>query len=191
MKGYLTLRRKVLNRLRQDLPNHLSYHGIEHTLDVLNVCEQYIRRYQLNINDRYMLRLGATVHDMGFLKSPVNHEETGSNMAAELMRELEMGEDKIEIMRGLVMATKIPQTPHNELQKIICDADLDYLGRNDYPEISQRLFIELKYMNIITTEEEWRALQINFLKGHKYHTPFAIKNREPKKQEWLNKLINS
>lgn len=191
MKGYLSIRRTVLDRLRQDLPDHLSYHGIEHTLDVLNVCEQYIRRFKLNEEDRFMLRLGATVHDMGFLKSPVNHEEIGANMAEELMRDLGMDEDKIEIMRGLVMATKIPQTPQNELQKIICDADLDYLGRDDYPKISERLFKELKFMKILKTESEWKALQINFLKGHNFHTPFAIKNREPKKQYWLKKLQNS
>ncbi|WP_373396666.1 hypothetical protein V8V91_18185 [Algoriphagus halophilus] len=89
------------------------------------------------------------------------------------------------------MATKIPQTPLNPLQMIICDADLDYLGREDYPEISQKLFEELKYMKVIETDEQWKNLQINFLKAHHFHTPFAIKNRQPQKQAWLNKLLNS
>ncbi|MEN2284004.1 HD domain-containing protein [Algoriphagus sp. SE2] len=191
MKGYLKLRRTVLYKLKSDLPSYLSYHGLDHTLDVLNVCEQYIRRLKLSEEQRYLLRVGAIVHDMGFLKGPANHEEVGSAMAADIMRDLGINEKLIQEVKGLVMATKIPQTPLNPLQMIICDADLDYLGRSDYPEISQKLFEELKYMKVIETEEQWKNLQINFLKAHHFHTPFAVKNREPKKQVWLNKLLNS
>ncbi len=191
MKGYLKLKRIVLNKLEADLPLYLSYHGLDHTLDVLNVCEQYIRRLKLNEEQRYLIRIGAIVHDMGFLKGPANHEEVGSGMAAEIMRDLGMHEKQIIEVKGLVMATKIPQTPLNPLQMIICDADLDYLGRPDYPAISLKLFKELKYMKVIETEEQWKNLQINFLRAHHFHTPFAIKNREPKKQFWLNKLLNS
>ncbi|MFC3878924.1 HD domain-containing protein [Algoriphagus namhaensis] len=191
MNQYLSLRRRVLKRLREELPSHLTYHGIAHTSDVLHVCNQYIRRYNLSQEDRMMLKIGATVHDMGFLKSPVNHEETGANMAEQMMKEMGMSQKQVDIMRGLVMSTKIPQSPKTQLEEIICDADLDYLGRDDYPEISQRLFDELKFMGILKTPEDWKNLQINFLKSHSFHTPFAKKNREPKKQYWLNKLLNS
>lgn len=191
MKGYLPLRKYVLNRLKADLPAHLTYHGIDHTLDVLEVCEQYIRRLNLGEEERFLLRIGAVVHDMGFLVGPANHEEVGASMASELMLQFGMNENQIEEVRELVLATKIPQSPKNELQKIICDADLDYLGRDDYPEISQRLYEEFKFMKVVQTDEDWKQLQINFLKAHYFHTPFAIANRAPKKQYWLNKLLES
>jgi len=191
MQGYLKLRRHVLARLKSELPQYLAYHGMNHTLDVLNVCDQYIRRENLSEEERYLLRIGAIVHDMGFLIGPANHEAVGAEMAGVLMKDLGMKQHIIEQVKGLVMATKIPQTPLNYLQKIICDADLDYLGRDDYPTISVKLFEELKHMNIITTEQQWKDLQINFLKSHHFQTPFAIKNREPKKQYWLKKLLDS
>lgn len=191
MKGYLSLRKYVLNKLKADLPAHLTYHGIEHTLDVLAVCEQYIKRLNLGKEERFLLRIGAVVHDMGFLKGPANHEEVGAGMASELMLKLGMKDGQIEEVKGLVMSTKIPQSPKNELQEIICDADLDYLGRDDYPEISQRLYEEFKFMKVIQTDEDWKQLQINFLKAHYFHTPFAIANRAPQKQYWLNKLLES
>ena len=181
----------MLNKLKADLPEHLTYHGIEHTMDVLNVCEQYIRRLNLGEEERFLLRIGAVVHDMGFLNGSANHEEVGAGMASELMLQLGMKAAQIEEVTGLVLSTKIPQTPKNELQKIICDADLDYLGRDDYPEISQRLYKEFKFMKVIQTDEDWKNLQINFLKAHYFHTPFAIANRAPKKQYWLNKLLES
>lgn len=191
MQGYLKLRKHVLDELREKLPQYLAYHGMNHTLDVLNVCEQYIRREKLGERDRYLLRIGAIVHDMGFLIGPSNHEAVGAEMASQIMNDLGMKQGVIDDVKGLVMATKIPQTPLNDLQKIICDADLDYLGRDDYPIISVKLFAELKHMNVITTEEQWKNLQINFLTAHKFHTSFARKNREPKKQYWLKKLLNS
>jgi predicted metal-dependent HD superfamily phosphohydrolase len=155
------------------------------------VCNQYIKREKLPKEERYLLRTGAIVHDMGFLKGSGNHEEVGCGMAEILLKELGVSQKKIDIIKGLVMATKIPQNPQNHLQRIICDADLDYLGRQDYPEISQKLFEELKTMNVISTDEQWKNLQINFLKAHSYHTSFAIKNREPQKQIWLQKLLDS
>ncbi|UZD21872.1 HD domain-containing protein [Algoriphagus halophytocola] len=191
MQGYLRLRKQVLEDLKRHLPEELAYHGLEHTLDVLHVCNQYIKREKLPAEDRYLLRIGAIVHDMGFLKGPTNHEEVGSEMAAKLMRQLGFSADIITRVKGLVMATKIPQSPANHLQRIICDADLDYLGRKDYPEISQKLLVELKNMNVISTQKQWKELQINFLSKHRFHTDFAQQYREPQKQIWLQKLLDS
>jgi uncharacterized protein len=180
-----------MDKLKAELPDYLSYHGIEHTLDVLAVCEQYIRRLNLGKEERILLRIGAIVHDMGFLEGPANHEEKGAGMAAELIVKFGMDTSLIDRVKGLVLATKIPQSPKNELQKILCDADLDYLGRDDYPQISQRLFEELQFMKVIHSEDQWKQLQINFLKSHYFHTPFALVNRAPKKQYWLKKLEES
>ncbi|MFC5627044.1 HD domain-containing protein [Algoriphagus winogradskyi] len=191
MKGYRILRNRVLSDLEANLPKTLTYHALEHTLDVLNVCNQYIKREKIPYKERYLLKAGAIVHDMGFLKGAANHEEVGAGMAEIILNDLGMNQRDIDVIKGLVMATKIPQNPQSHLQRIICDADLDYLGRNDYPEISQKLFQELKNMNVISTAKQWKDLQINFLKAHKFHTPFAIKNREPKKQIWLKKLLDS
>ncbi|RAI84078.1 HD domain-containing protein [Algoriphagus yeomjeoni] len=191
MKGYRTLRNLVLSDLEANLPKTLTYHALEHTLDVLNVCNQYIKREKIPYKERYLLKVGAIVHDMGFLKGAANHEQVGAGMAENILSDLGVDQRDIDVIKGLVMATKIPQNPQNHLQRIICDADLDYLGRNDYPEISQKLFEELKNMNVISTAKQWKDLQINFLKAHHFHTPFAIKNREPKKQVWLKKLLDS
>ncbi|MDR7128848.1 putative metal-dependent HD superfamily phosphohydrolase [Algoriphagus sp. 4150] len=191
MKGYRTLRNQVLSNLEANLPKSLTYHALEHTLDVLNVCNQYIKRDKLPEEERYLLRVGAIVHDMGFLKGSANHEEVGASMAEVLLQNLEVDQKDIEVVKGLVMATKIPQNPQNHLQRIICDADLDYLGRSDYPETSLKLFEELKNMNVISTAGQWKDLQIDFLRAHHFHTPFAINNREPQKQIWLKELLDS
>lgn len=188
MKGYLKLRRIVLTKLENGLPRHLTYHNLDHVLDVLNVCNQYIKRNKIKGDDAFLLRIGAIVHDMGFLKTNINHEEVGAEMAANIMASLDMDPKHIEIVKGLILATKIPQNPKTELQKIICDSDLDYLGRGDYPEISSRLYLEFKATNVIKTDQDWKNLQISFLTKHDFHTPFAKRYRDPRKQYWLEKI---
>ena len=85
----------------------------------------------------------------------------------------------------MIMATQIPQTPHNKLEQIICDADLDYLGRDDFFTIGNKLFDELCMYGIINTELEWNKLQVRFLEKHHYFTPSAKKIRKAKKAENL------
>ena len=191
MTGYFKLRRIVLEQLKNGLPKNLTYHDVDHVLDVLGVCNQYIKRFKIKGTDAYLLRIGALVHDLGFTKSTQNHEEVGAEMAQNIMESLKMDPAHIETVKGLVMATKIPQNPKTDLQKIICDSDLDYLGRKDYVEISGKLYQELKSTNVIKTREDWVELQIRFLNSHTFHTEFARKNREPKKQFWLNYILKN
>ncbi len=188
MKGYLKLRRKALGILKSRLSEKLYYHNMEHTLDVIHVVNQYIKRTPLKKHDAYLLRIAAVLHDLGFTESNEEHEEKSAEMAEELMIEYGFSKKDIKIVQGLIRATRIPQTPQNELEKIICDADLDYLGRNDFYEISHRLFLELKGASIISNKKDWNKAQVKFLEAHKYHTQFAIKNRQPKKELRISEI---
>ena len=188
MKGYNKLRKQALERLEIELPDSLHYHSINHTKEVLQVCEEYIDRLNIQPYEADLLRIGALLHDIGFTVTSVNHEEKGTEIAAEMMGELGFSELDIKIVQGLIMATKIPQNPQNELEKIICDADLDYLGKDNYYEISNKLFRELKASGVIETDEQWHQIQIRFLENHHYHTNFARKHRQPVKEERLAEL---
>jgi hypothetical protein len=88
------------------------------------------------------------------------------------------------------MATKIPQTPLDHYAEILCDADLDYLGRNDFYTIGQSLFAEMKTMKLVETEEEWNNIQIRFLEAHRFFTTTSRSARTSCKQEHLEKLKN-
>jgi hypothetical protein len=87
------------------------------------------------------------------------------------------------------MATKIPQTPQTQLERILCDADLDYLGRDDFFSIGSRLFEEMKGRGFVESEREWNLIQKTFLESHRYHTAFSRANREEMKQQHLQEII--
>jgi predicted metal-dependent HD superfamily phosphohydrolase len=135
-----------------------------------------------------LLKLGCAYHDSGFLFTYKNHEEKGCEIARNDLSKILTNED-MDIVCGLIMATKIPQSPHNLLEEIICDADLDYLGRNDFEPISQNLYKEFIDFDIIKKEDHWDNIQINFFKIHHYFTQTSLDKRKNKKQEHLDVLI--
>jgi len=188
MIEYEKLKERILDLLDEQLPGDLTYHGTHHTLDVLDVCNAYIERGSIEERDALLLRTGVLFHDFGFTHSSDDHERNGAILAEKVLSDFGYSPEEIKTVEGLIMATKIPQKPETELEKIICDADLDYLGRDDYYPISDTLFQELKSLGKIETEKEWNALQIGFLEAHNYHTTFAIENRQPEKEKRIAEL---
>ena len=85
----------------------------------------------------------------------------------------------------MIRATKIPQQPQNKLEEIIADADLDYLGRDDFFTIGDQLFNELKVRNVVNQESDWDQIQIKFLENHRYFTHTAQTSRGEQKEKHL------
>jgi predicted metal-dependent HD superfamily phosphohydrolase len=188
MKGYIKLKKEVLGILNTKLPKDLYYHGIHHTIDALDVCEIYLIEEKINEEDVDLLRIGVLMHDIGFTVSIENHEVRGVEMAEKLMSKHNFSPNEIEVVKELILATRVPQNPKTHLEKIICDVDLDYLGRSDYYTISDQLYEELFAYNNIESKTEWNKVQIKFLERHKYHTDFAKKNRQPQKEMRIEEL---
>ena len=184
------LKKHIIGKLEKELSPKLTYHGVQHTLAVLRACEQYIKRMRIAPGDAFLLRTAAIMHDTGYLEAHDNHEERSIKYVREILPEWNYSGQQIEIINGIIRATKIPQTPTTVLEQIIGDADLDYLGTDLFYKIGNKLFIELKNLGAISTEEEWNKLQIAFLQKHSFHTPFAKKNREPVKQKYLKEIID-
>ena len=178
----------MVERLSNDLSNKLHYHGVHHTLDVLKVCQESAQRESLSKSETALLCTAAIMHDAGFLNGRKEHEKEGVALAKAVLPDFEYTEEEIDTIAGMIMATKIPQKPTSKLEQIICDADLDYLGRDDFYLIGNKLYMELEEFGVVSNEKDWDALQIKFLSSHTYHTNFSLQEREPQKQEKLEAL---
>ncbi|MCA6440722.1 MAG: YitT family protein [Chitinophagaceae bacterium] len=86
------------------------------------------------------------------------------------------------------MATKLPQSPKDHLAKILCDADLYYLGGPDYTANADKLFSENKKIGLYKSKTEWLIQQIGFLTSHQYFTETAKADLDTVKQQNLKKL---
>jgi predicted metal-dependent HD superfamily phosphohydrolase len=179
----------ILNRLKNELPAELFYHGYHHTIDVMNAAMKIADAENISEEERKLLRIAVAFHDAGFIYVYKNHEEKGCEMAKENLSFFGFTPRQIELICNMIIATKIPQKPKNKLEGILCDADLDYLGRGDVYPIAQTLFEESKIFLNIGSEKKWNEVQINFLKNHCYYTSYALQQRQPKKQRYLAELL--
>jgi uncharacterized protein len=175
----------ILKKLKKELPKHLSYHSVEHITDVYNSAKAIAKHEKVKGEDLKLLLTAALFHDSGFLEGQKEHEKLSCSIAKEYLPAYDYNDEQINKICGMIMATKIPQAPKNLLEEIICDADLDYLGRNDFFIIGDRLFSELRMYGMINDETDWNRLQVRFLETHHYFTKTAIKLRKEKKDEYL------
>lgn len=178
----------ILDKLDKELSSLLFYHGKHHTLDVLQITEDLCAIENITEEDTILLKTAALFHDSGFTVNHKGHEELGCQIVRETLPEFDYNAVQIQQICGMIMATKIPQTPQNHLEEIICDADLDYLGRDDFYKIGNSLFKELQALDILDDEQKWNKIQVSFLSSHHYHTKTNKSRRAPIKQKYLKEL---
>lgn len=178
----------IVDKLERELSADLTYHGLHHTLDVLRVTEELCLMEAIGAYEGMLLKTAALFHDSGFIKNNKDHETLGCAIAREHLPRYDYTPLEIERVCGMIMATKIPQSPGNFLEAILCDADLDYLGREDFFDIGSTLFEELKTYRVLQREEDWNRLQVSFLEKHAFFTPTNQRRRAPRKQTYLEQL---
>ncbi len=178
----------ILDRLERELPKHLYYHNYKHTIDVTIGVE--IIGYGEGVSEEEMLLLktAALFHDMGQIEGAVDHEERSCKYAEEILPKFGYDPEQIETITGIIMATKLPPQPKTLLQKIIADADLDYLGRRDMVPVSDSLYQELKVQGLIGSFNDWNKLQVKFLTAHQYFTETARRMRKVNKEEQIKRI---
>jgi uncharacterized protein YozE (UPF0346 family) len=178
----------ILDKMKSQLPANLRYHSISHTLEVISSVKFLMQKQEVSEKEKKLLLTAAAYHDSGFTQTYKNHESIGCEIAQEALPQFDFNEEDIEKIQAMILATKIPQSPKNELEKIICDADLDYFGGENYYPIAQTLFDELKLNGNNLSGEDWLKMQIGFLEMHHYWTDYGQKVLAPKKAEILKEL---
>lgn len=178
----------ILSKIKTELP-HYEYHNLDHINDVLQSVIEIAKAENLSEDEIKLLRVAALFHDSGFIYSPKNHEEKGAELAQEILPAFGFGEKEIASIGNMIKSTRIPQTPVTKLDKVLCDADLDYLGRDDFYTIGSRLYEEFKKQGIVETEREWNLVQKTFLESHRYHTDYSLEKRDHQKKERLQEIV--
>lgn len=181
----------ILQHLKENLSEYLFYHSPEHTERVINAAIHIAKNENVSEKELLLIKIAALFHDTGFLNTYDLHEEESCRIAVEELKPYHLSQTEMDAICSMIMATKIPQIITNTFDAILADADLEYLGTDDFDAISHLLFRELQHKNPKLNLNDWNRIQIHFFENHHYHTSFAKSNLESKKQAHLEKLRNS
>jgi uncharacterized protein len=182
-------KRYALTQLAHTLSPDLFYHNLAHTQEGVVPMTAWLAAQEMVMGqERLLLLTAAYYHDIGFTKQQKDHEAVGAEIAAQVLPDFGYTPAHIDIISGIIMATKLPQSPHTLLEEIVADADLDVLGREDFFTRNRALRDELEAFGHRVTDEVWYSNQLKLLQTHRYFTAPARAMRGPRKRQHIRAL---
>lgn len=185
---FMDIQEKILDLLEKNLPSNLFYHNVKHTVDVVTEVELIGWAEGLNEEEILLLKVAALFHDAGHIMDYKHHEHQGTLLAKQILPRYNFSQERINTICRLIMATKLPPNPQDKLEEVMCDSDLDYLGRTDFIPVSNTLYRELRERQMIGSWQEWNEMQLRFIRNHQYFTKTAQNLREVNKQQQIERL---
>lgn len=188
---FTNMRIDIVNKLKALLPEELIYHDVDHTLNVEKAAIRYATLEGINDHDLFLLRTAALYHDSGFILQYEKNEDFAIQLAQNNLPIFGYTEQEIKIVSKIIGATRSNTEPVTMLEKIMCDADHDYLGRPDYSFIATRLRSELVTQDHDMNDKEWIEFQLKYLEHiHCYFTETAKNIRQNGKEARISELKN-
>ena len=173
------------------LSKSIKFHTLIHTQEVVMACEILANYSQLPADDRIALGIAAWFHDTGYTGGDAkDHETLSIRLATNFLNEHAASDELKNKVIGCINATRMPQNPTTELEKMICDADLFHLGTDAFDEKNKLLRQELNdFGTNDVSKKDWRKINIRFLERHEYFTDYAKQNLQPVKEKHLSELM--
>ena len=161
----------ITDLFARELPAKLTYHTLVHTEVVVKECRVLAAAAELSATDTEALLLAAWFHDAGYLDVYDGHEFRSMERVGAWLAEHNAPKGQIELVQSLIKSTHRDSPPETELQKILVDADMSNLARDDFRSRAELLRTEWEVVLAKNyTTPEWTELQLNFMLAHKYHS---------------------
>ncbi|MFD2518512.1 Pycsar system effector family protein [Salinimicrobium flavum] len=181
----------VLKLFRDKLPNTFIYHNFRHTQRVAKSTNEIIENSEIHVKQEEAVRLAAWLHDTGYTKTYVGHEEESVKIAEKWLRKNGADEELISKVSKCILATKMGVEPEDLSEEILKDADTSHLAKDYFDEVSEFLRQELRLQHIKNYDaQEWVEQNIElFTAKHRFYTSYARKNWESGKEDNLLSLL--
>jgi len=167
----------------------LPFHNLKHTESVAGYAKQVAHHYKLDEHDNFIVVASAWFHDLGYSADRANHESIGAEAAGKFLAGHDLPAADIDAVKGCILATKMPQNPHNLLEDIVCDADLFHIGTTHFSDFNKLMRKESAVISHSKTDKDvWRNNTINFMDAHHFHTDYAKLLLNDQKQKNLDEL---
>ncbi|MBN2145597.1 MAG: HD domain-containing protein [Candidatus Aureabacteria bacterium] len=187
MIDYLSVE-KYADDLLRSLPETLLYHNASHAHEVCDNAASLGKTENISEEDMLLLKTAALFHDIGFLVKYHDNEKDAVEMIRPKLPVFGYTDGQIEQISRMILATAIPQNPRSLPEKILCDADLDNLGRDDFFKNTQAIWKELCSFGVATGEKEWYLNTLSLIQSHCYFTETARQLRNRGKEKNIAQL---
>ena len=180
---------------KDELPAGIKYHDANHTLHPTKGVVANANRIAISENisehDRELLIAAAYFHDTGYIREYDKNEPIAARMAGRILKLIGYTPKEIQKIQKMILATDLEREPNTHLEKILCDADLDHLGREDFFKLDGKLREGRHARGIdVSDAPKWYKGTLKIMKEHQFYTETQKKLRENVKQKNIKKLLN-
>ena len=167
--------RYIRDLFKDELPDGIKYHDANHTLHpskgVVAVANRIAIAEKISAADRELLIAAAYFHDTGYIREYEENEPIAARMAGRILKLIGYSRDEIEKIQKMILATDLKRSPKTLSEKILCDADLDNLGREDFFELDQKLREGRRARGLdVRDDAKWYRGTLKILKNYQFHT---------------------
>lgn len=169
---------RVFENILKNLPEKLHFHDLEYARKVYNQTFLLVRAEEVEQQDRLIVRTAALMLYTGLTQAYTNYENRSSVIARDILPEFQYSESQIDKICNLIMSTKLPFQPNNQLEKILIDSKMEYIGKPDYPVRIKKLHREMVENGINLNGQQFKKQQLELLYTFDYFTVAARRLRE-------------
>ena len=185
----------IRDLFRDELPGSIKFHDSNHTLHptkgVVAVANRIALSEGISEADRELLITAAYFHDTGYIREFDKNEPIAARMAGRILKMIGYKPNEIEKIQRMILSTDLDREPKTHVEKILCDADLDNLGRGDFFKLDGKLREGRGARGVnVSDDAKWYRGTLEILKKHQYYTESQKKLREEGKQKNIQKLLN-
>lgn len=184
----------VRELFRDELPVGIKYHDADHTLHptrgVVAVAHKIAVAEGVPEHDRELIVAAAYFHDTGYIREYGHNEPIAARMAGRILKLIGYLPAEIKKVQRMILSTDLRRGPKTHCEKILCDADLDHLGREDFFKLDQKLREGRRVRGLDVDDDAlWYQNTLKFMKNCKYHTVSQQNRREKGKQKNIRRLL--
>jgi predicted metal-dependent HD superfamily phosphohydrolase len=190
-----TVNRYIRELFRDELPDGIKYHDSNHTLHpsrgVVAVANKLAIAENISEHDRELLIAAAYFHDTGYIREYDKNEPIAARMAGRILKLIGYKANEIEKIQKMILATDFDRKPKTHVEKILCDADLDNLGREDFFKLDAKLREGRHLRGLdVSDDAKWYKGTLEIIQKHQYHTESQKKLRDKGKQKNIKELLD-
>jgi len=179
---------------KDELPGAIKYHDANHTLHptrgVVAVANRIAIAENISEHDRELLIAAAYFHDTGYIREYDKNEPIAARMAGRILKLIGYKPNEIEKIQKMILSTDLACEPKTHVEKILCDADLDHWGREDFFKLDGKIREGRRARGIDVSDDiKWYKGTLEIIAKHQYHTESQKKLRAEKKQKNISTLL--
>lgn len=172
-------------------PNRI-YHNQQHVLNVGDWAKEIADHYKLDAKSLFIIQTSALFTNVCFYENPNQYQKLSARLAEKCLRDLSVPEELIKNIKNGIMSTRLPQSPKNLMEQIICDADMYHAGLRDFALRSKLMRKELESITgKKPSKQEWKQRNKELLQNHRYKTDYARQLLEKQQKQNLDDLLRS